>query len=191
MNRPELTRELTGGEFAKWYWLKQELVDFCRANGLSTSGGKVELAARIEEYLDTGVVKKRTCTARKANKSPDVITLDSIIEDGFVCSEKHRAFFKEQIGSSFSFNVTFQKWLKSNAGKTYADAVNAYHEIKRSAKTTKKSIDGQFEYNTYVRDFFEHNKGRPLDDAIRCWKYKKSLPGHNRYEDGDLRILEE
>ena len=190
-NRPELTRELTGEEFARWYFLKEELAEFCRANKIPASGRKEELASRIREYLDTGVIKARTPAEKRQGRSPDVITLDSIIEDGFVCSEKHRAFFREQIGSSFSFNVAFQKWLKNNAGKTYADAVCAYHEIKRSVKTTKKCIDGQFEYNTYVRDFFGHNKGRSLDDAIRCWTYKKSLPGHNRYEDSDLRILEE
>ena len=39
-------------------------------------------------------------------------------------------------------------------------------------------------------DFFEANKGRSLDDAIKCWKYKKSMPGHNRYEDSDLSALD-
>ena len=36
-------------------------------------------------------------------------------------------------------------------------------------------IDRQFEYNTYIRDFFEDNKGMSLDQAITCWKFKKSL----------------
>ena len=107
-----------------------------------------------------------------------------------MCSEVHRAFFREQIGDSFSFNVAFQKWLKTNTGRTYRDAVAAYQEILASKKTGKTTIDRQFEYNTYVRDFFEANKGRSLDDAITCWKYKKSLPGHNRYEDSDLTALD-
>nr|WP_330365406.1 DUF6434 domain-containing protein [Pseudobutyrivibrio ruminis] len=38
---------------------------------------------------------------------------DTIIENNIVCSEKHRAFFKEKTGKSFSFNVQFQKWLTS------------------------------------------------------------------------------
>ena len=46
--------------------------------------------------------------------------------------------------------MTFQKWLKENAGKTY---------------------------------------GAALSDAIRCWKYKKGLKGHNRYERSDLEAL--
>ena len=35
----------------------------------------------------------------------------------------------EKIGKSFSFNVLFQKWLKSNAGLTYGDAIEAYYQI--------------------------------------------------------------
>ena len=190
-DRPLLDKNLDGDSFRKWYWLKEELVDFCRENGIPASGGKTELAGRIAHFLDTGEIKKVAAGKSRASKDIGTITLDSIIEDGFICSEKHRAFFKEQIGSSFSFNVAFQKWLKSNAGKTYADAVKAYYEIKQKAKTEKKSIDGQFEYNTYIRDFFDNNKGRSLDDAIKCWKHKKSKPGNNRYEDKDLEVLKE
>ena len=54
----------------------------------------------------------------------------------------------------------------------------------------KATIDKQFEYNTYIRDFFEDNQGRSLDEAITCWKYKKSLQGHNRYEKSDLVVLD-
>ena len=60
-------------------------------------------------------------------------------------------------------------------------------EEKKKGKTT---IDKQFEYNTYIRDFFEDNQGRSLDEAITCWKYKKSLQGHNRYEKSDLVALD-
>jgi hypothetical protein len=28
-----------------------------------------------------------------------------------------------------------------------------------------------------------------LDDAIACWKYKKSLPGSNAYERSDLAAI--
>ncbi|MCR5528731.1 MAG: SAP domain-containing protein [Saccharofermentans sp.] len=189
-NRPELSNDMDGKTFGQWYWLKEELVSFCRENGLPASGSKEELSTRISRYLDSGeivVPVRRNCS----KISPSSITLDSLIEDNFVCSEKHRAFFKSQLGDSFSFNVAFQKWLKSNSGKTYADAVSAHREIKSSSKGKRKSIDKQFEYNTYIRDFFGDNKGRSLEDAIRCWKYKKSRPGSNRYEREDLIILKE
>ena len=188
-DRPELSIRLKSKEFLEYYYLKEELVRFCRENGLPASGGKKELTERIAVFLDTGKIRK-TGTAATRKQNVTEITKDSIIESGFVCSELHRAFFKKEIGCSFSFNVAFQKWLKSNAGKTYADAINAYKEIKAAKKTEKTSIDSQFEYNTYVRDFFEDNKGASLKDAIKCWKYKKGIKGHNRYERTDLKALE-
>jgi hypothetical protein len=56
-------------------------------------------------------------------------------------------------------------------------------------KNNKTKIGKQFEYNTYIRDFFNDNKDKTLDDAIKCWKYKKSLKGHNKYEKNDLIAL--
>ncbi|MBR3081797.1 MAG: SAP domain-containing protein [Clostridiales bacterium] len=188
-SRPELNSVLDGKTFLKWYWLKEELVSFCKANGLPATGSKTELTERIACFLDTGKVTSAPKTKRSTNKITD-ITLDNLIEPNFVCSEVHRAFFKEQIGASFSFNVAFQKWLKANTGKTYRDAVRAYSEILKDKKKSKTVIDKQFEYNTYVRDFFAANKGRSLDDAIKCWNYKKCQPGHNRYEDSDKAALE-
>jgi len=118
------------------------------------------------------------------------ITPESVIEEGFFCTETHRAFFKKVIDNSFSFNVQFQQWLKSNAGKTYADAVTAYRRILDEKKPGKGPIAKQFEYNIYIRDFFEDNEGKTLNDAIKCWKYKRSLKGHNRYERSDLVVLD-
>lgn len=186
--RPRLNKNLDSETFRSYYYLKEELVVFCRDNGIPTSGGKIELSERIAYFLDTGNVKKVTKT-KKNTVGVGIITEDTVIEPNIVCSEKHRAFFKEKIGKTFSFNVQFQKWLKANAGKTYGAAIEAYYMILDEKKKVKTKIDRQFEYNTYIRDFFEANNGRSLDDAIKCWKYKKSLPGHNRYEDSDLEVL--
>lgn len=54
--RPELTGELDGAAFRSYYYLKEELTAFCRANGLPASGGKQELTGRIAHYLDTGEI---------------------------------------------------------------------------------------------------------------------------------------
>ena len=186
--RPELNIELDGRTFRNFYYLKEELVAFCREYNLPVTGGKIELTERIAHFLDTGEIIE-TSPAKKRNTIVGTITEDTIIEENIVCSEKHRAFFCERIGKSFSFNVLFQKWLKSNAGKTYGDAIKAYYEIIEEKKKGKSKIDKQFEYNTYIRDFFEDNKDRSLGEAIICWKYKKSLSGHNRYERSDLSAL--
>lgn len=188
--RPVLDRNLNSKIFRDFYYLKEELVDFCRKNGLPTSGGKIEITDRIAYFLDTGKILSAAAAKKKAVVISD-IREDTKIEPGFVCSEKHRAFFKEQIGSSFSFNVAFQKWLKSNTGKTYGDAIASYYQIMEDKKKGKTKIDKQFEYNTYIRDFFADNQGKSLEEAIKCWKYKKQLQGHNCYEQSDLAALED
>ena len=186
--RPELDIKLDSKIFREYYYLKEELIDFCRKNDLQTTGGKLELTERIVNFLDTGVKSYKTHITKKT-KIVDDITLDTLIEENFVCSEKHRAFYKKQIGNSFSFNVAFQKWLKNNAGKTYQSSIEAYYQILEDKKNNKTTIDKQFEYNTYIREFFEDNKDKSLEQAIKCWKYKKSIKGHNKYEKDDLKIL--
>lgn len=188
MNEKEEQNFGTDGKtFREFYHLKEELRDFCKKNNLQTTGSKEELTERIALFLDTGERSRKNHGKKSANAQN--ITPDSIIEENFVCSEKHRAFYVEQIGKSFKFNVGFQKWLKNNAGKTYKDSVAAYFQILADKKATKSAIEKQFEYNAYVRDFFSDNPKLTLDDAIKCWKHKKSLRGHNKYEKADLEAL--
>ena len=119
-------------------------------------------------YENTSAKKQETVVSQRLKekyapkpkkKAPIIsgIVEGTRIETDFVCSEMHRAFFKEHIGNSFSFNVAFQKWLKSNAGKTYKEAIAAYYDILEEKKRGKTKIDKQFEYNTYIRDFFADN----------------------------------
>jgi hypothetical protein len=186
--RPALANGLDGETFRSYYYLKEELIAFCRQEGLQTAGGKEDLTRRISHYLDTGeklAAERRTRAVVDAGE----ITEDSPIGNGFVCSERHRAFFEEKIGKSFSFNVAFLKWLRSNAEKSCGDAILAYRRILDEKTERKAPIGEQFEYNTYIRDFFADNSGKSLADAIVCWRYKKGLRGHNRYERGDLTAL--
>ncbi|KMZ53172.1 DUF6434 domain-containing protein [Dorea sp. D27] len=187
--RPVLDKNLDSNTFRNYYYLKEELVDFCRENNLPASGGKLEITDRIAYFLDTGK-KLPAPIVRKRLAAVSDICEDTEIEADFVCSERHRAFFKKHIGSSFTFHVAFQKWLKSNAGKSYKEAIAAYYQILEDKKKGKTKIDKQFEYNTYIRDFFADNQGKSLEEAIKCWKYKKKLQGHNRYERSDLIALE-
>lgn len=189
-NRPALIKGLESQTFRQYYYLKEELVQFCREENLQATGGKIELTERIAHYLENG---ERTYIKRSSRPTSNVLllTTDSYVESNFKCSQMHREFFKSIIGPTFSFNVTFQNWLKENEGKTYQEAISAYHQIMENKKMNRTTIDRQFEYNTYIRDFFDDNKGSSLQAAIACWKYKKSQPGHNRYEREDLLSIGE
>ena len=184
---PKLTRNLKPEEFKEYYFLKEELKDFCRSEGLKVGGSKEDLEKRIVHYLATGEELKEPKVRQSSKETVTEISLDSKLGENFKCSEDKRAFFEKEIGSGFKFKVKFQKWLKANPEKTYRDAVAAYHEIQNSDEKTE--IGKQFQYNRYIRDFFKNNDDKSLDDAIKCWKYKKSLKGHNKYEDSDLKVL--
>lgn len=119
-----LNRSLDASTFRNHYYLKEELVRFCRASGLPVTGGKTELTERIACFLE-GKPVERVKVTKVRTKLAGTLSEETLIESPFVCSEIHRAFFKAKTGSSFSFNVAFQKWLKSNAGKTYGDAIEA------------------------------------------------------------------
>ena len=199
-NKKYLTKDLTSAEFKEYYFLKEELKEFCKKEGLKSSGSKSQLEERIIYYLDTGKsldeskinennLNNENLAKSKLNKNHNSqeITFDSILGENFKCSEDKREFFEKEIGKGFKFKVKFQKWLKSNPEKTYQDAIHAYYDIQSSKEKTK--IDKQFQYNQYIRDFFEDNEGKTLDDAIKCWNYKKSQKGHNKYEKSDLEIL--
>ena len=184
---PELTRDLKPEEFGQYYFLKEELKDFCRSEGLKVSGSKEDLENRIVHYLSTGEELKEPAVKRTSEDASTQITLDSRLGENFRCSEDKREFFEGHIGKGFKFKVKFQQWLKANPDRTYRDAIDAYHEIQSSGEKTE--IGKQFQYNQYIRDFFKDNEGKSLEDAIRCWKYKKSIKGHNRYERSDLEVL--
>ncbi len=183
----KLNKNLNAEEFKQYYFLKEELKDFCRSEGLKVSGSKQDLENRVIHYLKTGENLKEPFIKKISNNSQSKITLDSKLGENFICSEDKREFFENEIGKTFKFKVKFQKWLKDNPDKTYSDAIDAYFEIQNSKEKTK--IDKQFQYNQYIRDFFKDNDGKSLEDAIKCWKFKKSLKGHNRYEKSDLEVL--
>lgn len=183
----KLTKNLSPDEFKEYYFLKDELKDFCRLEGLKVSGSKKDLENRIIHYLSTGEMLEEPVVKEVSNNSHSTITLDSKLGENFKCGQDKREFFEKEIGKTFKFKVKFQKWLKANPDKTYREAIDAYFEIHNSKEKT--NIDKQFQYNQYIRDFFNDNDGKSLEEAIKCWKFKKSLKGHNRYESSDLVAL--
>lgn len=185
--RPELTINTHIDDFKDYYWLKAELIEFCRMSNLPSGGRKSDLEKRIYRFLKDGeiIVSKRIVRKKSAINELD---LNQKIGIDYKNDENRRAFFVNEIGKHFKFNVQFMEWMKLNPDKLYSDAVNEWKRIIKERKTGKKSeISSQFEYNQYTRDFFNANPDLGREEAIICWKYKKSIKGHNRYEDSDLK----
>ena len=188
--RPKLNSKIDVKDFLNFYWLKQELFSFCKIHNIPTSGSKDDLTQRIYGYLKTGKIIISSKKIVKLQKVDGPLSLDLKIPEGYKNDKKHRDFFKYEIGDHFKFNIPFMNWMKENSGKTYKEAILEWNIIIEGKKQGKKTeIPSQFQYNQYTRDFFKANPKAKRSDAIKCWKYKKSLPGHNRYEISDLNVL--
>ena len=183
---------LSGGvfiqDFKDFYWLKEELQLFCRENGISASGSKIEIADRIETFLQTGEIKKalRTPKGKTKLQAQGNLSLDTVITENHRCSQDVRVFFKGVISPKFHFSTYIQNYFKNNVGKTYRDVVAAWCEEEERKKdpSYKKQIAPQFEYNQFTRDFFAdpNNKGKTRKEAIEAWNNIKKLPGSNKYK---------
>lgn len=185
--RPILSKDISIQEFGDFYWLKEELQFFCRDNGISASGSKVEISNRIKTFLQTGEIEKPSRYAKSKTKlrKQDTLTLDTVITENHRCSQEVRAFFKTAIHANFHFSTYIQNYFKTNNGKTYRDVIRAWHEEEQRKKdpSYQKEIAPQFEYNQFTRDYFgdPNNIGRSREEAIEAWNAIKKLPGSNKY----------
>ncbi|UNL82909.1 DUF6434 domain-containing protein [Priestia koreensis] len=186
--KPSLVRNLSKETFLDYYWLKTELQEFCRDSGMSASGSKEDLTERIALFLETGKKSAPKLTSRKSGiKNPEPISLQTVITNTHRCSQDVRAFFKEVIGSHFHFSTYIQIYFKQNVGKTYEDAIAAWHEEEERKKSPdyERQIGAQFQYNQFTRDFFQdpQNKGKTRQDAIDAWNKAKKTKGTQTYQE--------
>ncbi len=196
MNRPDLDREISLENFRNFYWLKTELVAFCREVGIDSTGGKIEISKRIVKFLETGEIitvssKQKAKSTSRFDWKTEILSLNTIITDNYKNSENVRTFFQNAIGKHFKFNVEFMNWMKTNSGKNLGEAVEKWKQIAelKKDKDYKTEIAPQFEYNRYIRDFLNNNPDLSSKDAMACWKIKRSKPGSNKYEKPDLMFL--
>lgn len=177
--RLPLTRTLAPADFKRFYWLKAELLVFCREHNIPTSGGKLEIAARIEHFLATGEVSQpeampRRRTAKRLSSEP--LSLQTVITEDFRCSQENRHFFEGVIGPQFHFSTHMQRFARENMGKTYQDFVDEWYREQAVKKEQKTEIAPQFEYNRFMRTFRDQNPKADFKDAVAAWNAHKRKP---------------
>jgi hypothetical protein len=195
MIRPKLNKNISLKDFSDFYWLKKELVSFCKDNKIDYSGGKIEITERIIYFLKTGKKPEKVKSNFPKSDSNfdwnnETLTFETIITDNYRNTENLRSFFISKIGKHFKFNVLFMNWMKQNVGKTLKDAVDEWEKIYLLKKDVnyKSEIDSQFEYNAYVRDFLKDNPNMSLADARKYWNIKRETRGNKKYTKEDLML---
>lgn len=177
--RPKLEKCLGASEFLAWYRLKEELVRFCRAEGLPVAGSKRELSARIEACLSGEPLPPPGKGIRKTAPMPERFELATIIGDGWRCSQGLRGFFEEHCGGGFHFNEALRRFIAMGSGRTLAEAVALYRKSTgpghdRAGRCCDRGeIGEQFEYNRHFREYFLTHPGATREEVIAAWKRKR------------------
>ena len=172
--RPELTLDIGAPVFADHYWLREELADFCRAHGLSDSGKKEELTARISAML-TGTLEPPVSPRAARKTMPLTFTRDTVVGQGWRCSEALRAFISAEIGKPFRFDRFMREQIASG-GVSLGDLIDAW----RKQEGRRHEIEPQFEYNRFTRIYRTHYPKATHQEVVNAWKRYRSMPSSQR-----------
>ncbi|MFZ6027419.1 MAG: DUF6434 domain-containing protein [Chloroflexota bacterium] len=171
MPRPSLTNQLDPAEFARCYWLKAELIAFCRQNHLPSGGAKQALAERIAGFLAGEKPSAEVSPRAQAGAMPTHFTRSMQVGAGWRCSQALRAFFEQEIGPRFHFDATMRDLIHHGCGKTLEEVILCWQSAQEQPPV-EREIAPQFEYNRHIRDYFKTHPGASLQEAIRAWKLK-------------------
>lgn len=177
--RPTLSRDLTGDELKRWYWLKDELIEFARSIGVRTTGSKDTVVDRLAATLD-GVHFHEPESKRPSNSTQlsGPLTASTLIPVGQRCSQVVRGWFTDQLDESFSFDATMRAFFANTDGtQTLKDALDHYRKTRGQ---DSKDIDPQFEYNRFTRAWHESNPDGSRQELVAAWRYYRSLPVDQR-----------
>ena len=92
--RPELTSSLAAETFLDHYWLREELIVFCRSESLPTTGSKQVLTDRIAHFLSTGEVLVTPKVSKKSGVMPSSFEPETRIGAGWRCNQELDSFLK-------------------------------------------------------------------------------------------------
>jgi hypothetical protein len=176
--RPSFSDALSSREFARWYWTKDELSGFCRSRGLSTSGGKVDLAGRLAAFLDGRAQPVASARRAPGKQLTEPLAAHTIVPQGQRCSQVLRAWFSDELGSGFHFDAPMREFFAGADGtSTLADALDHWANTRNVERT---EIAPQFELNRFTRAWHQTNPAGTREQMLAAWKRHRSLPVDRR-----------
>jgi hypothetical protein len=177
MNRPTLKQVGSAQQFLRWYWLKEELYEYCKSNALPTSGSKPELAQRIVAHLSGAPIPPVKRSVR-AGAMPTTFELSTVIGHGWRCNPSLGQFFRTHCGRGFRFNAATRNFVHTKEGSTLAQAIDCY-KASVAVGAPKQEIIAQNEYNRHTREFFAANPHATREQALQTWWLKRNTQKPN------------
>lgn len=184
--KPSLNNQISLTDFKNYYWLKSELIAFCKSNQLATAGAKEELTQRIAEFLTNGTRQPHTGNQPNKRDSDQPLQPETLVVN-YRNDAATRDFFTAHLGKSFRFNVYLRQFTnKANItpGLTYGDLIAGWkhEEAQKKAAGNNTEISSQFEYNRFVREFFANEPGKTHADAVAAWNLVKTQARERTYQ---------
>lgn len=175
VKRPSLSAELAGEEFARWYWLKDELSIFAKLLGLKATGSKDLLTARITAHLNGQSLAEPPSKPKRATAQlTGQLDSTTVIPAGQRSSQQLRAWFTERIGSSFRFDAHMREFIATSSGtRTLGQAIEHWHTTRNLGPT---KIDAQFEYNRFTRAWHRANPIGSKTQLLDAWNNYRNQP---------------
>ena len=195
--RPPIQTIHSGNDIRQWYWLKEELIKEARRVGLKTTGGKFTILERICHHRETRCTEypedKTEKSLSKFDWHREPLTGETVITDSYKNTQNVRRWFKANVDPGFKFNIALMEWMKSNIGKSLAEAGGAYLHLKKSAAKpgARTTIKPHNQLNQYTRDFLNDNPDMGMKEVRKYWALKRALPsadGRHVYERSDLEL---
>ncbi len=174
-------------DLRNYYWMKSDLMMFCKKHALPTQGAKSDLIERIEAYLSTGHrMSYKSIKKQGGRDSLRFITKNTPVKN-YNNDAETRSFFVEHLGEKFKFNAYLRQFTNNNnirPNMTYGDLIAGWISFENSRKNSSENhvIPPQFEYNQFIKDYFKHEKKATLNMAISAWKTVISKKGSRTYE---------
>lgn len=178
MERPDFDSIKDFAEFSRYYWYRDELIGICKAHGLKSPSGKIELYKVIEAYFaGEKILPEKRSSRGKKKTSVTELTLDTgLIACGFTFGNRFREFFSEQTGEErFKFNVDMVATAKAvkergDESFTLGDLLDVYYGKKAYAKYDKSAL----QWNRFVKDFCADEATKVFKDRLKAaaalWK---------------------
>lgn len=171
--RPALQASMSGAEFARWYWLKEELQAFAKTLDVRATGSKQVLAERIGAHLERRSFTEPPARSKNGPQLGGLLSAGTVIPAGQRCSQEVRGWFETQV-KGFRFDAAMREFFEETDGtQNLGDALEHWHATRDGEK---RSISAQFEYNRFTRAWHAQHPDSTRDEVIAAWSDYRSRP---------------
>jgi hypothetical protein len=146
----------------------------CRLLGVSTTGSKPELTARVAAALD-GRTIPTAAARRRAAAMPDHFSLRTRIGHGWRCNPALGAFLRQHAGPRFRFNAAVRDFVHTQVGAPVSAILDCYR-ASVAPGAPRRELPPQLEYNRHMREFAQAHPGASRQEMMAAWEARKARP---------------